>query len=112
MNMNFKPMNKFKYEPNLHEYEYEYPCQFMNHDKSNKLYEPTASFSSIKLKLQLWKKYLMYIVISLPVIHPMEKQKKNYFFTNNVGGPEPHLLPPLHNIENLTGKWVKIKLSQ
>ena len=53
MNMNFKPMNKIKYEPNLHEYEYEYGCQFMNHDKSNELYEPTPSFPSRKLKLQL-----------------------------------------------------------
>ena len=44
MNMNFKPMNKVKYEPNLHEYEYEYRCQFMNHDKSHELYEPTPSF--------------------------------------------------------------------
>ena len=33
MNMNFRSMNEFKYEPKFHEYEYEYRSQFMNHDE-------------------------------------------------------------------------------
>ena len=30
MNMNFKPVDEFKYEANFYEYEYEYRSQFMN----------------------------------------------------------------------------------
>ena len=80
----------------------------MNHDKSNKAIWTNSEFLLDKIETSAVKKISnvhRYFATSHP---PDRKTKKNYFFTNNVGGPEPHLLPPLHNIENLTGKWVKI----
>ena len=55
MNMNSKPMNEFIYEPNLHEYEYEYWCQFMKHDEY-------SSFSNSWITWAIWTKAMFFLM--------------------------------------------------